>query len=255
MNETPIQINDYKHWKLSTDIDNVLWLSIDRQDENANSLSLEVLSELESITEELEKNAPAGLVLQSGKPGSFIVGADVREFDDYEDAEVASDGINQVHRLFNRIEALPFPKVVIIDGFCLGGGLELALTFDYRIASDVDHTRLGFPEINLGIYPGFGGSARSIQQAGATNAMQLMLGARNLRPRAARAMGLVDELVGQHGSLRWAARRAIKQGRKSKQPGQLKRLQNFGPARTLMARVMRKKVAARGQPQTLPGTF
>lgn len=255
MNETPIQINDYKHWKLSTDIDNVLWLSIDRQDENANSLSLEVLSELESITEELEKNAPAGLVLQSGKPGSFIVGADVREFDDYEDAEVASDGINQVHRLFNRIEALPFPKVVIIDGFCLGGGLELALTFDYRIASDVDHTRLGFPEINLGIYPGFGGSARSIQQAGATNAMQLMLGARNLRPRAARAMGLIDELVGQHGSLRWAARRAIKQGRKSKQPGQLKRLQNFGPARTLMARVMRKKVAARANPKHYPAPF
>jgi 3-hydroxyacyl-CoA dehydrogenase/enoyl-CoA hydratase/3-hydroxybutyryl-CoA epimerase len=255
MNETPIQINDYKHWKLSTDIDNVLWLSIDRQGENANSLSLEVLSELESITEELENNAPTGLVLQSGKPGSFIVGADVREFDDYEDAEIASDGINQVHRLFNRIEALPFPKVVIIDGFCLGGGLELALTFDYRIASDVDHTRLGFPEINLGIYPGFGGSARSIQQAGATNAMQLMLSARNLRPRAARAMGLIDELVGQHGSLRWAARRAIKQGRKSKQPGQLTRLQNFGPARTLMARMMRKKVAARANPKHYPAPF
>ena len=255
MTKKPSNDTTFKHWKLSTDIDNVLWLSIDREGENTNSLSMEVLSELGTIVDQLEADAPAGLVLQSGKPGSFIVGADVREFDDYDDAEVASDGINQVHRLFNRIEALPFPKVVIIDGFCLGGGLELALTFDYRIASNVEHTRLGFPEIKLGIYPGFGGSARSIQQAGASSAMQLMLSTRNLRPGAARAMGLVDQLVGPHGSLRWAARRAIKQGRKSRQPGQLKRLQNFGPARTVMARMMRKQVSARVNPKHYPAPF
>ena len=255
MNKTPSEEQPFKHWKLTTDIDNVLWLSIDRDGENANSLSLEVLSELGSIVDDLENNPPAGLVLQSGKPGTFIVGADVREFDDYDDAEVASDGIDQVHRLFNRIEALPFTKVVIIDGFCLGGGLELALTFDYRIARNVEHTRLGFPEIKLGIYPGFGGSARSIQQAGASNAMQMMLTTRNLRPGAARAMGIVDELVGQHGSLRWAARRAIRQGRKSRQPGQLKRLQNFGPVRTLMARMMRKQVSAKANPKHYPAPF
>ncbi len=255
MKKTPSKDTLFKHWKLSTDIDNVVWLSIDREGENANSLSLEVLSELGAIVDDLETHAPTGLVLQSAKPGSFIVGADVREFDDYEDAELASDGIDQVHRLFNRIEALSFPKVVIIDGFCLGGGLELALAFDYRIATNVEHTRLGFPEIKLGIYPGFGGSARSVRQAGASNAMQLMLSTRNLRPGAARAMGLVDELVGPHGSLRWAARRAIKQGRKSRQPGQLKRLQSFGPVRTLMARMMRKQVAARANPEHYPAPF
>jgi len=255
MMKTPSTETIFKHWKLSTDIDNVLWLSIDREGENANSLSMEVLSELGTIVDNIEANAPTGLVLQSGKAGSFIVGADVREFDDYDNAEVASDGISQVHRLFNRIEALPFPKVVIIDGFCLGGGLELALAFDYRIASNVEHTRLGFPEIKLGIYPGFGGSARSVQQAGASNAMQLMLSTRNLRPGAARAMGLVDELVGPHGSLRWAARRAVKQRRKSRQPGQLKRLQNFGPIRTVMARMMRKQVAARANPEHYPAPF
>ena len=115
--------------------------------------------------------------------------------------------------------------------------------------------RLGFPEIKLGIYPGFGGSARSIQKAGASNAMQLMLSTRNLRPAAARAMGLVDELVDRHGSLRWAARRAIKQGRKSKQPGQLTRLQNMAPARKLMARLMRKQVAAKANPDHYPAPF
>ena len=255
MNKTASKDTLFKHWKLSTDIDNVVWLSLDRKGENTNSLSLEVLSELGVIIDRLETDAPAGLVLQSAKPGSFIVGADVREFDDYDDADMASDGINQVHRLFNRIEALPFPKVVVIDGFCLGGGLELALAFDYRIATNVEHTRLGFPEIKLGIYPGFGGSARSVQQAGASNAMQLMLSTRNLRAGAARAMGLVDELVGPHGSLRWAARRAIKQGRKSRPPGQLKRLQNFGPVRTLMARMMRKQVSARANPKHYPAPF
>ena len=255
MTKTASKEKLFKHWKLSTDIDNVLWLSIDREGETTNSLSLEVLSELERIIDDLESNPPTGLVLQSAKPGSFIVGADVREFDDYDDAEMASDGISQVHRLFNRIEALSFPKVVTIDGYCLGGGLELALAFDYRIATNVEHTRLGFPEIKLGIYPGFGGSARSVQQAGASNAMQLMLSTRNLRPGAARGMGLVDELVGPHGSLRWAARRAVKQGRKSRKPGQLKRLQNFGPVRTQLAKMMRKKVAARANPKHYPAPF
>lgn len=255
MNKSIEKSPAYKNWKTSTDLDGVLWLSIDRAGESANSLSLEVLSELGAIVDELEKNPPAGLVLQSGKPGTFIVGADVREFDDYDDAGMASDGIDQVHRLFNRIEALPFPKVVAIDGYCLGGGLELALCFDYRIASNVEHTRLGFPEIKLGIYPGFGGSARSVQQAGASSAMQLMLSTRNLRPGAARAMGLVDELVGAHGSLRWAARRAVKQHRKSRKPGQLKRLQNIAPVRTLLARVMRKQVAARANPEHYPAPF
>jgi 3-hydroxyacyl-CoA dehydrogenase/enoyl-CoA hydratase/3-hydroxybutyryl-CoA epimerase len=254
MNE-PIKDRHFKHWKLASDIDNVLWLSIDREGENTNSLSMEVLSELGEIVDDLEVNAPTGLVLQSGKPGSFIVGADVREFDGYDDADMASDGIDQVHRLFNRIEALPFTTVVTIDGFCLGGGLELSLAFDYRIATNVEHTRLGFPEIKLGIYPGFGGSARSIQQAGASNAMQLMLSTRNLRPKAARAMGLVDELVGPHGSLRWAARRAIRQHRKSKPPGQLTRLQNIAPVRSLLARMMRKQVAAKANPKHYPAPF
>ncbi|MGA9573816.1 MAG: 3-hydroxyacyl-CoA dehydrogenase NAD-binding domain-containing protein [Lysobacterales bacterium] len=255
MNKTAKNDTQFKHWKLATDIDDVLWLSLDREGESTNSLSLEVLSELGTIVDELEKSPPAGLVLQSAKAGSFIVGADVREFDDYDDAEMASDGIKQVHRLFNRIEALPFPKVVAIDGYCLGGGLEIALAFDYRIATNVDHTRLGFPEIKLGIYPGFGGSARSVQQAGAPGAMELMLSTRNLRPGAARAMGLVDELVGQHGSLRWAARRAVKQGRKSRKPGQLKRLQNVAPVRKLLAGMMRKKVAARANPKHYPAPY
>ena len=144
MNEQASETPTFKHWKLETDIDGVAWLSIEREGTSTNSLSMEVLNELDTIVGQLEDSPPAGLVLQSGKPGTFIVGADVREFDGYDDPEAARDGILQVHRLFYRIEALPFPKVVVIDGYCLGGGVELSLAFDYRIATDVDHTRLGF---------------------------------------------------------------------------------------------------------------
>lgn len=244
-----------RHWATETDIDGVLWLTLDRADESTNSLSREVLLELETIIDGVEKNPPRGLVLQSGKPGSFIVGADVREFDSVENPAEATESIAEVHRLFNRVEALKCPTAVIIEGYCLGGGVELALCFDYRIARNDDNTRLGFPEIQLGIYPGFGGSARSTRQMGGMKAMEFMLTARNMRPGAARASGLVDQLVGPHGSLRWAARRAVLQGKKSRGPGWVARMTNVSPFRGWLAGVMRKKTAARANPKHYPAPF
>lgn len=255
MSDTKQPDQSYKHWSLSADMDGVCWLLLDREGESANSLSNEVLSELGDIVTSLEQNPPTGLVMMSGKKGSFIVGADVREFDHIEDREQAAAYIHGAHQLFNRIESLPFPTVVAIEGFCLGGGLELALCFDYRIARDDDKTRLGFPEVKLGIYPGFGGSARSIRQCGALQAMPLMLSARNLRAKQARAMGLVDELVGPHGEPRWAARRAVLKKRKSKGPGRLAELQSMGPVRGLLARQMRKQTAAKANPDHYPAPF
>lgn len=245
----------YKHWRLDFDIDHVCWLTLDRAGEKNNTLSLEVLTELDHVLDHLEAVAPRGLVLQSGKPGSFIVGADIREFGGVSDPEAAADSIRKVHRLFNRVDALPFPTAVIIEGYCLGGGLELALACDYRIAKDTDGTRIGFPEIRLGIYPGFGGSARSIHLCGPLKAMPVMLSGRMLRPRAALATGLIDELVGPHGELRWAARHAVSQGRKSRGPGILARVQNLPLARRLLAKQMRKQTAARARPEHYPAPF
>ncbi|MEE4173975.1 MAG: 3-hydroxyacyl-CoA dehydrogenase NAD-binding domain-containing protein [Xanthomonadales bacterium] len=247
--------SSFRNWSLDTDMDGVCWLTLDREGESANSLSRDVLEELGEIVTRLENDPPAGLVLQSGKKGSFIVGADVREFDHIDDKEQAAEYIHGAHLLFNRIEALRFPTVVIIDGYCLGGGLELALCFDYRIARNDDKTRLGFPEVKLGIYPGFGGSARSVRQCGPLNAMPIMLSARNLRPGAARGIGLVDELVGPHGELRWAARRAILKGRKSKGPGRMASVQNMAPTRRLLAKQMRKQTAAKVSPDHYPAPF
>jgi 3-hydroxyacyl-CoA dehydrogenase/enoyl-CoA hydratase/3-hydroxybutyryl-CoA epimerase len=246
---------DFMNWRLETDIDRVCWLTIDRAGESTNSLSRDVMTELEQIVGMLEKNPPKGLVLQSGKPGSFVVGADVREFEQVQSAEEAEGFIREVHALFDRFEKLPFPTAVIIDGYCLGGGLELALCCDYRIARNTDNTRLGYPEVKLGIYPGFGGSARTTRHIGGFQAMQIMLTARMLRAHQAKGLGLVDQLVGQHGGLRWAGRRAVLKGRKSRGPGMLAKITNTGPVRKFLAGQMRKQTASKANPEHYPAPF
>ncbi|HET6565510.1 MAG TPA: 3-hydroxyacyl-CoA dehydrogenase NAD-binding domain-containing protein, partial [Xanthomonadales bacterium] len=245
----------YKHWRLESDQDGITWLTLDRAGENTNSLSREVLTELELIVDALAKQQPRGLIIQSGKKGSFVVGADVREFEGVSDPVSAAESIREVHQLFARIEAFRFPVVVAIEGFCLGGGLELALACHYRIALDVPHTRLGFPEIKLGIYPGFGGSARTTALMGGPKAMELMLSSRMLRARQAKSMGLVDQLVGPHASLRWAARNAVLKNRKSKGPGILAKLSNTGPARKVLAPMIQKQTARRANPEHYPAPF
>src|SRR5690606_25705317 len=108
--------------------------------------------------------------------------------------------------IFSRLEKLSCPVVAAIEGYCLGGGLELALACKYRIVKDTPNTKLGFPEVQLGIFPGFGGSARSTRLLGGLKAMELMLSSRQLSARQARAIGLVDEVIGRHEALYWAAR-------------------------------------------------
>jgi len=256
-NEAPAtrELGTYKHWHLEQDLDGVAWLYIDRDGEKVNSLSRDVLGELASIVELLESEPPAGLVLMSGKPGSFIVGADIREFDASADVEVLKENVVKVHALFDRIERLRVPKVCALEGFCLGGGLELALCFDWRIALDHDKTRLGFPEVNLGIYPGYGGSGRSIRAAGGLKAMEIMLTGKMLRARQARALGLVDEVVSVHGSLRWAARRAVRKARKHRLKGLVNKLSTLGPVRGLLAGQMRKQTAAKARPEHYPAPY
>ncbi|MFW5926493.1 MAG: 3-hydroxyacyl-CoA dehydrogenase NAD-binding domain-containing protein [Wenzhouxiangella sp.] len=255
MSAKPANGNTFKHWRLETDIDDVVWLYLDRAGEKVNSLASEVLDELEQIVSRLEADRPTGMVLMSGKPGSFIVGADVREFDATDKVSELEDNVRKVHGLFEQIDDLPFPTAVAFEGYCLGGGLELALCFDWRIALDADHTRIGFPEVNLGIYPGFGGSGRSIRAMGGLNAMQIMLTGKMLRPRAARGMGLIDQTVSRHGSLRWAARSAILKKKKSKKPGLTARATTWTPVRKFLAGQMRKQTARKARQEHYPAPY
>ena len=106
------------------------------------------------------------------------------------------------------------PVVAAIHGVCVGGGFELILACHYRIATRDSATRVGFPEVKLGIFPGFNGTARSIRQAGPVAAMQNMLTGSMIRANVARALGYIDQLVGSPQELRWAARKAVQQKRK-----------------------------------------
>lgn len=134
---------NYTHWRIEQDSDDILWLTCDRAGHSTNALSEALISELGAILTRAATMRLTGLVLQSGKPGSFILGADIREFDAYTEAAQVTSRIRQGHAVFSQLENLPIHKVAIVEGFCLGGGLELALTCDYIAALNVDAARPG----------------------------------------------------------------------------------------------------------------
>lgn len=249
------RFGSHDHWQIEHDTDNIVWLACDRKGESSNSLSREVISELGSILSVIESIEPAGLVIGSAKPGSFILGADIREFDQFDDADAVSDLIRQGHEVFARLENLSCHTVAAIHGFALGGGLELALCCNYIVALNVPETRLGFPEVKLGIFPGLGGTTRITERVGGLAGMQLMLTARNLRAPAARGMGVIDELVDEFSSLHWAARRAVLQQRKKRKPSLQASMTNRQPARAVLARVLRRKTAEKANPAHYPAPF
>ena len=189
--------------------------------------------ELGQIIAYIEKAAAdkkvVGLALMSGKEKGYIVGADIREFDQLDTEAKVIEGIGPVNAMLDRLEKLPVPVVAAIHGVCVGGGLELILACHYRIATRDDATRVGFPEVKLGIFPGFNGTARSIRQAGGMAAMPLMLTGSMIRSSVARGMGLIDELVNSPQQLHWAARKAILQKRKSKPASGFKALTSKWP--------------------------
>ncbi|MEX0627511.1 MAG: 3-hydroxyacyl-CoA dehydrogenase NAD-binding domain-containing protein, partial [Cucumibacter sp.] len=179
-------------------------------------------------------------------------GADVREFDEMADPSTLPEALRRTHAVMDRIEALKAPIVAGIHGFCLGGGLELALACHYRVAVNDEATKIGFPEIRLGIFPGFGGTGRSILRAGPVAAMTAMLTARTHSGRAARAMGLLDKLVPHRDSLRWEARKAVMQERRSKRAWVFKRLPAMGLLRSLTARRMREQTTPKANAKHYP---
>jgi 3-hydroxyacyl-CoA dehydrogenase/enoyl-CoA hydratase/3-hydroxybutyryl-CoA epimerase len=184
-----------KHWRRTIDEDGVCWLTFDKAGATANTLSAEVLQELAGELDALVASSLRGVVFESGKRGGFILGADVKEFTALRDASHATAMAARGQALLARIAALGVPTVAAIDGFALGGGLELALACDYRIAVDSYERTLGLPEVQLGIHPGFGGSVRAVRLLGPQLALDLMLTGRSLSPHEALKLGLVDRVV------------------------------------------------------------
>jgi 3-hydroxyacyl-CoA dehydrogenase/enoyl-CoA hydratase/3-hydroxybutyryl-CoA epimerase len=143
----------------------------------------------------LQAEPPKGLVIRSGKPNGFIAGADVDEFGDIRDATVARALVKRGWDTFERLAGVPYPTLALIRGFCLGGGLELALACRYRVVVDEPSTRLGLPEVMLGIVPGWGGIRRLPKLIGAPAALDLLLTGKTIDARKAKRLGLADECV------------------------------------------------------------
>ncbi|ODT48961.1 3-hydroxyacyl-CoA dehydrogenase NAD-binding domain-containing protein [Devosia sp. 63-57] len=253
------QATETKHWSFHTDLEKIGWLTIHSPEGSVNVLSREAIMELETLVARIEDLANSkqlvGVVLLSGKDSGFIAGADVSEFDGISEPSVLTEALKRTHALFWRIENLKVPVVAGIHGFCLGGGLELALACHYRIAVNDDKTRIGFPEVNLGIFPGFGGTGRSIRQAGPVDAMQIMLTGKMLRAGAARGLNLVDKLVRHRDMLRWEGRKAVLQSRRSSGAGWTKKLTALPLVREAVANQMRKQAGKKARREHYPAPY
>jgi 3-hydroxyacyl-CoA dehydrogenase / enoyl-CoA hydratase / 3-hydroxybutyryl-CoA epimerase len=248
-----------RDWRFEVDFERIAWAIFDREGESANALGRRPLEELGQIIDRVEAGARdgsiRGLVIISGKEKGFIVGADIREFADFTTEEQVIGALKPVNEMLDRIENLSVPVVAAIHGVCVGGGLELALACHYRIATRDDGTRVGFPEVKLGIFPGFNGTARSIRQAGPLAAMQAMLKGSMIRATAARAQGFIDQLVDSEGALRWAARKAVMQKRKSKPKRGFAGLLAKWPARGFLAGKMREETKKKVREDHYPAPF
>ncbi len=178
--------------------DGILLLTLDVPGERVNTLNASLIPEFSALLQSLQQGpAPAGLIISSAKADNFIAGADIRMLEACPDAAAAEALARQGQQLFEQLAQLPFPVVAAIHGACLGGGLELALACDYRICSDDEQTRLGFPEVQLGLLPGSGGTQRLPRLIGLPAALDLLLSGRRLRPGQARRWGLVSAVVPQ----------------------------------------------------------
>src|SRR3982074_3209998 len=242
----------YRNFKLTRDGDGIAWLLFDRADATANTLSADVIEELDSVLTALESQRPAGIVIRSAKKSGFIAGADVNEFRGATDSGPVETAIGRAHAVIDRLEGLKIPTVAVIHGFCLGGGLEVALACQSRIA--IDGARFGFPEVLLGLHPGLGGTARFTSLVNPMQAMTLMLTGKTIDARRARSLGLVDA-VAEERHVRNAVKDALFGRLKRARPGPLNTILSFTPVRGFVASRMRAEAEKAAPHEHYPAPY
>ncbi len=206
---------------LETRRDGLAFLIFDRPHDKVNLLSAPVVAVLEILVDQAARDKDVrGMVVMSAKPASFIAGADVNEIGALGSIQDAENASRKGHRLFDAIEALPFPVVAVINGTCLGGGTELALACHFRIAADDPRVEIGLPEVRLGIIPGWGGTQRLPRLTGIAHALDLILTGRSVDARKALKMGLVDQIAPAESLLEAAERLVVDaaEGRRRPRP-------------------------------------
>ena len=245
----------FSHWQASAGTDGVLVLRMDRAGSNVNALSRSLLDELDSMLERIAIERPAAVVIHSGKASGFAVGADLNEFESYDRKGTVREEIEHGQRVFERLARLPMPTVAAIHGACMGGGTELALACRMRVAARAPETRIALPEVQLGIHPGWGGTARLPRLIGAPKALAMMLTGRAASAERALAEGLVDRLAAPEALLDEARKLALHPVARPFARRATAWWTNCWPARQILAPVVRRQTAAKASPQHYPAPF
>lgn len=247
-------MSQFKHWDIECDAQEIIWLGLDREHATVNTINHEVLDELNVILQELShRKESTGLVIYSLKSQGFIAGADVHEFAYFQTDKQIVDFLRKGQAVFARLEGLQIPTVAMIDGFCMGGGLELALACDYRIATE--DSRLGLPEIKLGIHPGWGGTVRLPKLIGGFQALsEVILTGAGLPAKRAKSLGILDAMVPKR-QLKRAAEQFIITHPPLHQPTLFQSLSKFAWVRALMAKGLRHMVATKVSKAHYPAPF
>ena len=247
-------MSKWKHWRLETDADNLAWLTFDRADSSTNTFSTEALRELGEACVDLAAKPPRGVVILSAKDNGFAAGADIDEFTTLKSADEAYAFTKLGNDVFDQVEALPFPTVALIHGFCMGGGTELALACRYRIVDDGAKTKMALPEVMIGIVPGWGGVRRMPKLIGAGQALDLMLTGRAVDGRRAKKMGLVHVLTPRR-HFNNAARLLMAKPPAPHQPAFKDAVTNWPIVRGIVAGASLKQVAKKARKDHYPAPY
>jgi len=238
--------------------DGIAVITIDMQGEKVNKLSSQLFGFFEDTTNQLASmKGLKAVILTSGKD-NFVVGADLDELKGLSARHEILEMIGRAHKLLNKFERLPVPTIAAIHGACLGGGLELALCCGYRIATDAKTTKLGFPEVQLGLLPGAGGTQRAPRLVGLATALEMILQAKQYDGKRAKKIGLVDEVVHPSDLARRARQAASELAAGTLKPDRPQRgfmgmLLDKTPARMIAFREARKGVSENPFAKHMPG--
>lgn len=245
----------YKNWRLETDEDQILWVFVDKQNASVNTLDRSVVEEFAHIVDLLSNDTThKAVIIASGKKSGFIAGADISQFTKFKDIEEATSVLSIGQHILNKLESLKIPTVAMIDGFCLGGGLELALACRYRVAEESGKTRLGLPEVKLGIHPGWGGTVRMPRLVGALQGLNMVLSAHTVSGKAAAKIGFVDAAVPRRQLVHAAKYYALKKPAPHKATT-FQALTNKKFLRQIIGPYMRKKLKEKVNPLHYPAPF
>ena len=210
------------------------------------------MNELDGVLTKIEQDRPKGLVIRSAKPSGFIAGADIREFREFTDSAKVEALLTRGHGILDRLDRLPLPTVAVVHGYCLGGGLELALACDIRIA--IENATFGFPEVLLGLHPGLDGTVRLTRLINPVQAMTMMLTGKTEPARSAKSLGLVDAVT-QERHVRAAVTAAVTGGLKPARQSLIGKLLNLAPLRGILASRMRRETAKKASEAHYPAPY